>query len=184
MIELARTRLADLPDAAVVLADITDFSLGRVFDGAACPVNTLLHLSPHDLARHLTAMARHLRPGSRYLIQLAVFDAENPQSAPRPSRWQVTRGDTTVKITWTTASVEPSSERLLQRSRIEFISGPRAGEVLEETHEMTAWTPERWRALVEASLFTYTAIYDGDEDDRPRVPEGSTGLMLWHELRL
>jgi cyclopropane fatty-acyl-phospholipid synthase-like methyltransferase len=64
MIEAAQKRLAGLDNASAVLADITDFSLGRLFDGAVCPINMLLHLSPAALAGHLNAMADHLRPGA------------------------------------------------------------------------------------------------------------------------
>ena len=182
MIELARRRLAELPHAEVFPGDITDFSLGRSFDGAICPINTLLHLSPSELACHLEAMADHLRPGARYLIQLALYDPEHDEAALRASQWEMTRGDSALKISWETQDVDLSDARVRQRSRIEFFSRPRAGEVLEETHEMTAWTPERWRAAVEQSRFDVTATYDGDRDDRARVPEGSAGLMLWHEL--
>lgn len=50
MVELARERLAGR--GTVELADMTDFDLGRTLDGAVCPINTLLHLTPEPLARH------------------------------------------------------------------------------------------------------------------------------------
>ena len=174
MIELARLRLQRLDAASVVLADITDFSLGRSFDGAVCPINTLLHLSPTDLTRHLEAMAAHLRPGARYLIQLALY---GPHPQLRASRWEISRGDTKLEITWATEHVEPP--RLRQRSVIDVTAGSRAGEVFDETHELTAWTPDEWSAAIERSRFRCTTVYGGDHK---RVPQGSTGPMLWHEL--
>jgi len=182
MVELARERLRDLTSAHVVLADMTCFSLGRLFDGAVCPINTLLHLSSDDLARHLEAMADHLRPGALYLVQLGLYDPGERESALQSEQWEIARGDTTLKVTWGTEAVDPGNAWVRQRSRIEVVSGPRAGEVLEEAHEMNAWTPERWQAAVARSGFEYTATYDGGRDDRMRVPSGSTGLMLWHEL--
>ena len=182
MIELARARLHDLDGAGVVLADMTNFSLGRLFDGAVCPINTLLHLSPVDLARHLDAMGAHLRSGARYLVQLGLYDPDDRPGAWKPSSWEIARGETALEITWATEHVDLEDARLRQRSRIAIVSGPRAGEVLDEAHEMTAWTPERWDAAIARSPFVCTAIFDGDEDERPRVPEGSTGLLLWHEL--
>jgi SAM-dependent methyltransferase len=182
MIEAAKRRLGGCRHASVVLADITDFSLGRRFDGAVCPINTLLHLSPADLARHLDAMADHLRPGARYLVQLALYEPEGEEGALKESSWEIARGDTALRIAWSTEEIDPTGARLRQRSRIEILTGPRAGEVLEETHEMTAWTQERWQAAVKRSSFHCTATYDGSRDDRPRVPEGSTGAMLWHDL--
>ncbi len=47
MIELARERLGE--DADLRVADMTDFDLGRMFDGAISPINTLLHLTPEEL---------------------------------------------------------------------------------------------------------------------------------------
>jgi len=100
----------------------------------------------------------------------------------KPSRWEIARGDTALKIVWATDEVDAASGRLRQRSRIEVLSGPRASEVLEEVHEMSAWTPERWRAVIKRPPFESAAIFDGGQDGRPRVPQGSIGLMLWHEL--
>ena len=67
MVELARARGTE-----VVLADMTDFDLGRTFDGAVCPIDTLAHLTPVELMRHPERMGRHLRPGARYLVQLQI----------------------------------------------------------------------------------------------------------------
>jgi SAM-dependent methyltransferase len=182
MIELARKRLHGLDNAAVVLAEITDFSLNRLFDGAVCPINTLLHLSPTDLAHHLDAMATHLPQGARYLVQLALYGPKVQKAELEASNWEIARGDTALRINWSTEDVDPSRARLRQRSGIEIASGPRAGDVLEETHEMTAWTPARWQAALDRSPFRWTAVYDGDRDDRPTVPRGSIGQLLWHEL--
>ena len=43
-----------------------------------------------------------------------------------------------------TERVDLGRRTQLQRSRIEILSGPQAGEILEERHSMTAWTPETW----------------------------------------
>lgn len=182
MIELACKRLHHLENASVLVADMTSFNLGHRFDGAVCPINTLLHLSPDDLGRHLDAMAAHLRHDARYLVQLALHDPANPGGAMKTSRWQITRGDTTLKITWAMSELDLQRAELREESRIDVLSGPRAGDVLEERHRMTAWTPESWRATVERSCCDYTAVYDGYREDRPWLPLDSAGPMLWHEL--
>jgi len=51
MVEISRRRLGSRGE--VFEADMTHFDLGRTFDGAVCPINTLLHLSPAELGRHL-----------------------------------------------------------------------------------------------------------------------------------
>ena len=55
---------------------MTHFDLGTTFDGAVCPINTLLHLSSVELGRHLHRMARHLEPRARYLVQVGLVGAE------------------------------------------------------------------------------------------------------------
>jgi SAM-dependent methyltransferase len=156
-----------------LLADMTDFDLGRVFDGAICPINTLAHLAPEDLARHFACMARHLGPGRRYLAQVAVYD---DPAFERESVWEETRGDVRLRVTYLVESPDR------HHSRIEILEGPRAGAVLEEDHRMTAWTPETWAAAVAASPFDEVAAYDGALLERPAVPVGTPGPLMWHEL--
>jgi SAM-dependent methyltransferase len=163
MVELARARGLD-----VVLADMTDFDLGRTFDGALCPIGTLALLSPEELGRHLVRMGRHLRPGARYLVQLQLGGEAHT------SVWELNG----LRIVWATERFDPAAGRQRQRSRIELASG----EVVEELHEMTLWTPETWSAAVAASPFAQTAFYDGAEDGYPAVRPGSEGAMLWNEL--
>jgi SAM-dependent methyltransferase len=163
MVELARARGLE-----AMVADMTDFDLGRTFDGAVCPINTLAHLSPEELARHLERMGRHLLPGARYLVQLQLGGEMHS------SRWETD----SLRVTWTTDRVDLPAGRQQQRSRIEL----RSGEVVEELHEMTLWTPAAWAAAVAASTFAETALYDGALDGYPAVEPGSEGPMLWHEL--
>ena len=166
MVGLARVRLG--ATAEVVLADMTDFDLGRTFDGAVCPINTLAHLSHGELARHLERMGRHLRPGGRYLAQLQLG------ADPRASSWEANG----LRMRWTTERVDLEAGRQYQRSRLETP----AGEVVEELHELTLWTPETWAATVAASPFALNAIFDGERDGYPPVEPGTEGPLLWHEL--
>lgn len=87
-----------------------------------------------------------------------------------------------LRITWTVEDIDLDGGVETQRSRIEILAGPGQGEVLEETHTMAAWTPERWAAVISESPFTYAAVFDGGADDRPPKPLGSSGRLLWHEL--
>ena len=170
MVALARARLG--ATAEVVLADITGFDLGRAFDGAVCPINTLAHLSPVGLARHLEQMGRHLRPNARYLVQLQLG------GEIRSSHWETEQ----LRVTWTTDWFDAAAGRQRQRSRIEILTGGRAGEVVEEVHELTLWAPETWADAVAASPFEAAAVFDGEQDGYPRVEPGATGALLWHEL--
>lgn len=180
MVELAQQRLGPL--GRVLEADMTDFDLGRTFHGAVSPINTLLHLTPDQLAAHLDCMARHLQPYSRYLVQVGLLAPDQEDPLPG-SQWEASRGETSLRVEWVDEEVDLVRGRSRQRSRIEVLSGPRAGEVLEEIHEMTAWTPATWAAAIAASPFTEAATYDGGRKGRwPQVGPEATGGLLWHEL--
>jgi SAM-dependent methyltransferase len=179
----ARQRLAAAGvRGSVVEADMTAFDLGRRFDGAVCPIATITHLWPDELVRHLELMGEHLRDGSAYLVQLALYDEASVAEGIPPSRWQ-TEGDSALRIDWTTEEVDLPAGRAFQRSRIEILDGPRRGEVVLEDHEMTAWMPETWAAAITASPFTIRRVFDGAEEPPSPASEGSTGGLLWHELR-
>ncbi len=180
MLDLARRRLGE--EADLRLADVTDFDLGRRFDSAVSPINTLLHLSPDQLARHLDCMARHLEPGGVYLVQVGLMNPGDEKSAGSHS--EETRGDTTLRWDWVDEELDFERGVSRQRSRIEVLSGDRAGDVIEEVHEMTLWTPASWRDVIDASPFTERATYDGGvrKDEWPRGGRDATGGLLWHEL--
>ena len=96
--------------------------------------------------------------------------------------WEAEQGETKVRVTWSTERVDVDAGRQHHRSRIEILRGARAGEVVEELHELTLWTPATWAAAVAASGFAATAVFDGERDGYPRVEPGSAGRLLWHEL--
>jgi SAM-dependent methyltransferase len=180
MLELARGRLAGR--GTVVRADMTDFDLGLTFDGAVCPINTLLHLNPAGLARHLTCMDRHLEPGAKYLVQVGLVEPDQWEPFAG-SHWEAARGGTELKLDWVDEELDVARGISRQRSRIEVVAGDRAGELLEEVHELTAWTPTTWSEAIAASPFSEAATYDGGRKGRwPRVPASATGRLLWHEL--
>ena len=184
MVELARGRLAKSSlSGEAVLDEMTDFDLGRCFDGAVCAIATIQHLTREELGRHLLCMARHLAVDARYMVQLALYDPSGRQDIPS-SRWQEARGDLSLRIDWTTEEVDLKSARARQHSRIEILSGPRRGEVVEEHHEMTSWTPESWSGALAGSRFTQVAVYDGSADPPLEVAPGATGGLIWSELAL
>lgn len=180
MVELARRRLGTA--AEVLEADMTTFDLGRTVQGAVSPINTLLHLTPDQLAMHLDCMVRHLEPRSRYLVQVGLLSPD--QSEPGAgSEWEATRGDTSLRVSWVDEEVDLIQGKSRQRSTIEVLTGPRRGDVVDEVHEMTAWTPATWAAAIDASPFEEVATYDGGRKGQwPRVSPDATGGLLWHEL--
>ena len=177
MVELARRRAGTR--ATVVLADMTDFDLGRTFDAGISPINTLLHLSPDELDLHLTCLARHT---DAYLVQVGLLDeaSHEPFAA---SHWEAERDGARLKIDWVDEHVDFERGRSIQRSRIEVLEGTRRGDVVEETHDMTLWMPATWARAIERSPYREEATYDaGRRGERLRVGPDATGGLLWHHL--
>lgn len=182
-IAFAKQRLLGIKNASADVGEMTSFSLKRVFDGAICPVNTLAHLSPEELAQHLRCTAQHLKPGARYLVQVSLRDPAALKLADHIIEWEASRRDTKLNMSVRIVRFDIENSRELHLFRIEVLSGRRSCEILEETHWMTMWTENAWKKLVAASSFEEVAQYDGDQDERPPVRIGQTGKLMWHELR-
>jgi SAM-dependent methyltransferase len=180
MVAYSRERLSEAGvHAGVMLADMTDFDLGMRFDAAVCPIGTLTHLTKAELASHLALMADHLEPRARYLVQVGVFDGAE---LPPPNEWEAERGGIALRCRWEAVERDLDAGRERHRSRIEVLAGPRQGDVVEEIHEMTAWTSSTWREAIAASPFTELAAYDGSDRGRPKVELEHGGGLMWHEL--
>ena len=181
---LERLQAEDLPGDAFV-TDMTEFSLGRVFGGAICPIDSLAYL--HDrqrLVQHLRCMARHMRPSSKYLVQLELRDADDPWRGVRPSVWEHEQDGVRVRTNWRVEDIDLDNGVELHRATIECLSGPEKGRVFEEVHRMAAWTPAGWTNAIAETPFRYIAVYDGSEEHHPERPIGASGSRLWHELLL
>jgi SAM-dependent methyltransferase len=183
-----RLRSAALPEAALAVGDIRDFDLGRRFDGAFVPVNSLGYLHSHDdLVRHLRAVARHLRPGGRYLVQQGLRDVA--RLAPLPddgsSRWEVETPHGRLLTTWRSGPYDPATRLETQVSRFEWTSGPSRGAVVEHEHVLRVWDWASWSAALAETPFAESAAFDGNRAARPPLPVGPSlegFLLAWHEL--
>jgi hypothetical protein len=168
MVAFAEERLNGAGE--VVRADMADFDLGRRFGGAVSVVSTVGVLRAGAFASHLEAMARHLEPGARYLVQQAIG------AEPWRSEWEAERDGVRLHVVWETV------ERERSRSRVEIVSGPRAGEVVEDLHASTHWSIGAWQETVAASPLVQIGCYDGGLPGRPGVALEDGGRLLWHEL--
>ena len=161
---------------------MVEFDLGNLFDGAICPVNTLAHLTQKQMKLHLQSMARHLKKGARYLTQVALRDPDQTNLCNNALDWEASRGETRLRMSVSIVNFDPTLSREQQHFHIEVLSGPRAGEVHDESHWMTSWTPESWLKEIGDSAFIQTAQYDGDLLERPKVKIGQPGNLMWQEL--
>jgi len=131
MVELSRRRLGTRGE--VFEADMTHFDLARAFDGAVCPINTLLHLTPAGLGRHLHRMSLHLERRSRYLVQVGLLEVDH--EPPPGSHWEASRGDISLRVEWADdelylSEIKPTSEERRRyaeekRQRMAARGGPR-----------------------------------------------------------
>lgn len=193
MVERARRRLSsDGVDGLIVEGDMADFDVrdlvGRPFDGAYCPINTFSYLNTDDEARqHLEAVARHLRPGGRYIMQFDIIDPSPDRALTKDFIWEREVDGVRVRTTWGGRSYDPDTRIETQSSRFEVLSGPDEGRVAEDEHSMRLWDWKSWTELVDTSPFTLVASYSGDHEDTPqRLPDGEVepAYSVWHELAL
>lgn len=192
MLEHARTRMrrAGLPEPLLLRSDAADFDLGRVFDGALCPVNSFAYLpDPAAAMRHLLVMARHLEPGGRYFVQLDLRAPETLRlnHPEEQGKWEVDHADGRIAATWYVRDYDPVTRMETQVSRFEFLTGERAGECIEDEHRMRLWDWAEWSGLVGDSPFVEAAAFDGNRSDRPPLPVGPAlegRPLAWHELVL
>jgi len=192
MLALATRRVtsAGLPAPRLVQADARELDLGRVFDGAYCPTNSLGHVHGHDdLVRHFTRVARHLRPGGRYLVQLGLRDTTDlrPIVADAVSEWDVDTPHGCLRTTWTSGKFDAATNVEAQTCRFEWRTGARAGRVVEFPHAIRIWDWESWSAALASSPFRQVGAWDGQFAARPALAVGAGmqgRLLAWHELAL
>lgn len=177
----ARARLERLGldgRATVVEGDMTSFEralpagvAGRV-PFAFNLINTFRHLHRDaDAHRHLSAMARVLRPGGVYALGISttVFGLEQPSE----DVWTATRGRTRVTQTVQYLPAEPGErlERVISHLEAERPGGT---EHFDDAYTLRAYTPEQWRELVGASALELHGVVNerGEPIDPPMVGYG------------
>lgn len=187
MLQRAARRMSALrlSGAQVEYADMTRFDLGRLFDGALCPINTFGYLLTDEAAlSHLRSVARHLPEGRRYLLQVDVCDAPI-QGDSAAGSWIAEQGGVRLRTTWGSDSFDIQSRVETQYSRFEVLAGPGQGTVVTEKHHVRRWNWQEWQALVSASPFQEIAAYDGNVRHRDQLQVGPTlegKPLVWHEL--
>jgi SAM-dependent methyltransferase len=167
MIELARQRLdAVRPNGFTLLnADIREFSLERPAGGAFCAVGSFGHLTTAvDAARHLATMRNALEPGALYAIQMRLQELRDTEArGPNAhSSWEFDDQGERLTYAWFGRGIDARSARETQVSRIEWLTGPKAGLVIETDHDMHIWDWPSWTGLLDAAGFTQVAALNPD----------------------
>jgi len=187
MLDLAKKRImsAGYSSPALHRMDMANFNLGDTFDGAVMPINTFGYLASREQARdHLCSVARHLRKGGKYMIQVDMKNLRRSASSDSSS-WEMEREGIRVKMTWNTIGFDPETLIETQLSRIEVLSGPDKGSMMEEEHLIRRWDWESWKKLLKETPFVQSAAYDGNSPKRPSLPMNADlnhAKLTWHEL--
>jgi SAM-dependent methyltransferase len=189
MIRRAHERMlaAGLPQPNILQADMADFDWRREFDGAFCPINSFGYLLTEERALdHLACVARHLRRGAKYLVQLDLVNPDVPRGGrPEQSMWETEKDELLVRTTWSWRSYDPGTHLSTQVCRFEILAGPGAGSTVESEHVLRQWSWREWSELVATSPFSLSACYDGESAERdalPRDPSLDNRQLVWHEL--
>ena len=149
MIAYARGRTG----AALHVADMSDFALGRRFDLIYTSANTIRCVTDADaIARLWHCVADHLVTGGVFVADLELGLAAQAAQVGQPIGWTMSRGEALVRVTWTV--IEPASAAT-RCCRVEWVFELRDGE-----------TRQRWREefplrTYEAEEFVRLATTDG-----------------------
>lgn len=191
MIRQARRRMEEngLPAPEIHVSDMARFDLGVQFDGAVCPINSFGYLlTNEDAAAHLATVARHLRPGRRYLLQVDLLNTDVSVEYGRDDSqaWEAESDGERLRCTWRALSFDATTCLQVEEAQFEPLDGVHRGKVFKEKHTQRKWSWPAWAALIAASPFELAAVYDTDPQRTAlpldeRVEEAGN---TWHELVL
>ena len=191
MIARAHKRMAaeGLPEPRILQGDMTDFDLGETLDAAINPINSFGYLITREqAAAHLACVARHLRPGGIYFVQMDLIDFDNPPAlTPEGNSWEMEHDGLKVRTAWFGRAFDPTSRLETQVCRFEILSGPGQGTISEGEEVLRRWNFAEWTSLIDDSPFTLRACCDGNSEQRERLPLDRSlenHWLLWHELAL
>lgn len=190
MLDLARQHL-DATGGSYELyqAPMEAFRVDRPCGGAFCAVGSFGHLSTRAAAlAHLQRARACLHERGRYAIQLSLkpLIRTEPRPDDAPGGWECSLDGETLRYAWYGTGIDPLARQEVQRCRIERLTGPRRGAVIEHDHLMAIWDWEDWSELIETAGFRQVAALDTNDGFR-ELPLGS-GLhehpQCWHVLEV
>lgn len=161
MLAVARERLPDVP---LTVADMRSLDLGRRFDAVTCLFSSVGYLSTaEDLAAAVARMAAHLEPGGVLVVDGWI----------RPDRWHEPGGVHALAETRddVAAARVSRSRRDGDTTTLEFrylIATHDGFETAEETHVLTLFTDDHYRAAFRAAGLEPAVVEGPMGDDRDR----------------
>lgn len=138
-------------DGAVdtLLADMTAFETPDVFGAAFNPMSSFRMLDlDEDAVAHLTCMARCLRPGGLYLLDLSLAATPDEAEVTTDEDWTMRRGDVAVSATNAGITVRDGTVSLAldwdQDGHLRSLTPHNLTQLIAATNafELVAWHPE------------------------------------------
>lgn len=177
MIAVARRRLAGVPGVSLLAADMREAAFGARFDLVAAVDDPLVHLiRDEDRDRAFAAVARHLAPEGRFLLDAAWLEPEQRRASG--STWGFVKertclGDLWIRETW---KCDPES-RLCTAS---FEYRLRDQPLERASFPARLWSVEELEERARAAGLQVSHLW-GDYDRRPW--DRATSPRLIAELR-
>lgn len=169
---LAQARPVD--GMQVVRADARAFELGRRFDLAWCPVNSICHLHQEaGIVSHLECVRRHLEPGGCYVVELELFSHDGPWTDPLPERssWTVAHPDGgEVEAEWRRLSCDLARRIAVEEAHFEHRRDGVSVAVVRQQFQMRMWTAADLVELIGLAGFEVESVnLNRGSRGRPRV---------------
>ena len=190
MMALARHRLGgfDAERYDLILDRLETFAVERPCSGAFCAVGSFGHLDTLDAAKaHMRCMRRALEPDARYAVQMRLYPMQNtsPTGPNATSTWEFTADGQTLSYSWYGSGIDAERAREVQHSRIEWLTGPQRGNVLDTDHVMRIWDWPTWSRFVEDSGFEHIRTLDPNDGFHELALGESlyASPVPWHILR-
>ncbi len=162
MLARAQSRKRRGSRASFVAADMRRFAFARPFDLVVAPSDPFSHLtSLSDRRRALSAVARHLAPAGRFVLEGLHRRRSDTDFEPR--RIRHAGGSLRIEEAWYPVGV---GERWHARYRYTDFAGGRAVRTLSASFVARAWDPRRIRELFRSCGLAIEMMW-GDFDRRP-----------------
>jgi SAM-dependent methyltransferase len=162
MLALAQSRKRPRSRASFVAADMRRFAFARTFDLVVAPGDPFSHLtSLEDRKRALRAVARHLSPRGRFVLEGLHRERRKTESRPR----RIRHGARTLQIDEAWYPIG-TGNRWHARYRYSDLERGRVVESLSASFLARAWDPGKMRELFRSCGLTIEEMW-GDFDRRP-----------------
>ncbi|MDP8225325.1 MAG: class I SAM-dependent methyltransferase [Candidatus Lernaella stagnicola] len=167
LLDYAQRRLDETErDALLIRGDMRAFRLAKPVDLVLAPINGIGYLTdPGDTDRHLDAVARNLRPGGVYIVEIC-FGPVEPELIGRRKPWTFTRGRTQVTADFILREVDQERGWGMFEASLRVRRGGESTEIVVR-HTLRIWDQPQFYAAIERSPLRLAELRRRDETLTP-----------------